>query len=185
MSNPADVVKALEAKMKIALQTLPRVIGNEAVNFSKERFRNQNWWDKAAVPWMKRKAGSKRNKGRAILRDKGALARSPRVVSATPRLVVLGSSLPYAKANNDGFNGTVRVKAHTRSRFSKQRVGSGKFTAAGKERMKTVSTITGTIRVRSHSKKMNLPQRRFMGNSAQLTSRLKRVAAIHILRTIK
>lgn len=180
-----NAVKQLEAKMKSALLSLPHVIGNEAVNFSKERFRNQNWWDRTAVPWIKRKPGAKRNKGRAILRDTGALARSPRVISASPALVKIGSAVRYAKAHNEGYKGTVNVKAHTRNRFKKARVGSGKFTKAGKERMKTISTISGTIRVRAHRKKIDLPARRFMGNSFQLNSRLKRVATIHILRTIK
>lgn len=178
-------MKVLEAKMKKALLTLPKVIGTNAVNFSKERFRAQNWWDTAAVPWAKRNPGAKRNKGRAILRDSGALARSPRIISANLKLVTIGSAVAYAKAHNDGFTGTVRIKAHSRNLFTKQRVGSGKFTKKGKERMKTVRVISGKTQVRSHTRKVKLPARRFMGNSAQLASRLKRVAGIHILRTIK
>jgi phage gpG-like protein len=147
-----------------ATNELPRIIATEAVNFSKERFRAQNWVDFATEPWRPRKTVkgvSRRRSRRAILVDTGRLRRSIRVVSVSSEAVVIGTDVPYAQAHNDGFSGTVKqnVKAH-------QRRGRP---------------------VRAHTRNANIriPRRRFLGQSMVLEAKLNRVANARLIRAIK
>lgn len=141
-------------------QALPSQIAVIAVNFSKERFRQQNWLDEAPEPWKPRKrrreGGEKRSQ--SLLVDTGKLKRSIRKIKATPDLVVVGTDVPYAKIHNDGgkIEQTVQVKKHQRRTHQRTRDG----------RKEIVNEQT----VKTHSRKMNttIPARRFLGDSDAL-----------------
>ena len=83
--------------------------------------------------------------------DSGRLKRSIRVVSSSPERVVVGTDVPYAQIHNDGFEGTVHVKAYMR----KSKKGT-------------------RINVREHDKNMKMPKRQFVGESDELNRRLER-----------
>jgi phage gpG-like protein len=146
-----------------ALDRLPAQLATEAVNFSKDRFREQNWVDNTTDPWKPRKRarGSARRSRGAILIDNGVLRKSIRIVLLTRDYAVIGTDVPYAQAHNDGVRATVNqsVKRHTRN---------------GRE----VEEFTRTVR-------MKLPRRRFLGASAILTAKMKRLATIEIARAIR
>lgn len=190
MPDNTQAIKELERRIKGALTTLPTLVGNEVVNFSKDRFRQQGWLGNTFEPWPARKSHSKwgktpRNKGRAILVDTGRLRRSIRIIRSSWDAVVVGSDVPYAKAHNEGVRlGIIQqVKSHTR-----------KVTKVGivkKASLKTKSNITygrvatgGTIQVKAHKRRINqrIPRRQFLGNSQYLTARLKRTAIAHIMK---
>ncbi|MGQ0737650.1 MAG: phage virion morphogenesis protein [Bacteroidota bacterium] len=162
-------LKIVAVKFRQVWAVLPYQVGVIMVAFTKKRFQEQNWLDNYPVGWQARKPGSKRNKGRAILVDTGRLRRGNRIISTTPNSVTVGNDTPYAAAHNYGFIGTVVVPAHIRKRFNKGKV------ATGKERMKTVKTLTGETQVKEHSKRMNLPRRQFMGESRYLSMQIKRL----------
>lgn len=168
MPNRFDLHRQREVLRK-QLQTLPVKVGDIAVNFFKARFREQGWRNVYLKGWKQRSPKAKRNKGRAILIDSGRLRRSIRIAKINAMEVTIGTDVPYARMHNEGFKGTVQVKAHTRGRFAKRKTGTGKFTKTGKERMKTVTERTGDIPVRAHSRRINMPQRRFIGESKYLT----------------
>lgn len=163
-----------ERHFKKVLQYAPGMLGNDAVNFFLDNFKRQGWLGNSIEPWRKRSPKAKRNRGRAILVDTGRLRRSIRIIQASGGVVRIGSDVPYAKAHNEGFRGVVNVKAHTRNRYGKFKEGSGKFTKKGKERMKSVTRVTGSGQVKAHTRKMNMPKRQFMGNSPYLTRLLQR-----------
>lgn len=165
---------AVESHFKQVLRYAPGMLGNEAVNFFTDSFRSQGWLGNRFEPWKRRRTDGKR-KGRSILVDTGRLRRSIRITSNSSGIVKIGTDVPYAKAHNEGFRGQVTVKAHQRNKYKKNRVGSGKFTKKGKERMKTVSTISGNYEVQSYTRRVNLPERRFMGENPYLTQKLKRI----------
>jgi phage gpG-like protein len=171
-------LRKVEAHFKSILLYAPGILGNEAVNFFIDSFRNQGWLNNRFEPWKKRK--SKIGTGRSILVQTGRLRRGIRITSNSGGKVIIGNDAPYAKAHNDGFRGTVRVVAHERNQYSKSKVGTGKLTKKGKERMKTVSTISNTFVVKAHARRMNMPVRRFMGESQYLTIRLKRILAAEL-----
>lgn len=152
-----------------AIDKLPARIATEAVNFSKDRFREQNWTDHHTQPWKRRKSvknETNRRAGRAILIDTGRLRRSIRKVEANNRRIIIGTDVPYAQAHNDGFRGRIsqRVRAHTR----KTRKGS-------------------TANVKAHSRilNLNIPRRRFIGQSALLDKKLVRLIVLEIKRAAK
>ncbi len=166
MNETRDYILMLDRVSKV-VDKLPARAATEAVNFSKERFRAQNWVDNTTEPWKKRKpvkGESNRRTGRAVLTDTGRLKRSIRKVRVTKTSAVIGTDVPYAKANNDGYRGRVnqRVRAHTRR------------------------TQRGNVNVTAHTrtKNMNLPRRRFIGVSAQLDKQIKRMMLAEISRAI-
>ena len=163
----------VEAHFKQALQYLPGMLGNDAVNFFLDNFKRQGWIGTSIEPWRQRSSKAKRNKGRAILIQSGRLRRSIRITGITGGTVAIGTDVPYARAHNEGFTGIVNVKAHSRNRFTKEKLGSGKFTKSGKERMKTVQRISGSGMVKAHTRKVNIVRRQFMGESPYLTKILQ------------
>ena len=156
-------IAQLEVKFKAAILRLPPVAGAEVVNFALDNFRRQGF---AGQAWKQRKNPTAwgqvpRNNGRALLVDKGDLKRSPRVMRHNHEEVVIGSSVPYAKAQNEGFSGQV------------------------------VQTVTGFQRkngssVKSFSRTINqdIPARPFLANSPVLEERLKRVITEHMVRAM-
>lgn len=181
--NNEEVIKAVEQRVRAAIRTLPRLVGNEAVNFSKDSFRRQGWLGDSFQPWPARKAGGKwgktpRNKGRAILIDTGKMRRATRVISADLQEIKIGNDVPYAQAHNDGVSlrsVTQHVKAHRRKR--KQNNVSG---ARGKK------IASGITFVKSHERKIRvkIPRRRFIGNSPYLNRNISRLIASQINKAI-
>jgi len=171
-----------------ALKSLPRKVGAQAVVFYKRRFIEQAWADNATEPWQKRKPGAKRNTGRGILMDTGRLRRSIRVISTTHNSVTIGTDAPYAKAHNEGFRGSVQVPEHIRNRYQKVKYGTGIYSIKSrKERQRTVKEKVegGEIKVKAHMKRMNLPKRQFMGNSAVLNDQIKRLVLAEINKALR
>lgn len=164
----------IERHFKQVMLYAPAMLGNDAVNFFLDSWKRQGWLGNRMEPWPQRKANNKRSKGRAILVSSGRLRRSIRITSINNGIVTIGTDVPYAKVHNEGFRGVVSVKAHSRNKYIKENIGSGKFTKTGKERMKTVSRISGSGMVKAHSRRMNIVRRQFMGNSPYLTKPLER-----------
>lgn len=147
-----------------AMRGIPQLVATEAVNFSKERFVQQNWVDATTEPWRKRKV-KRRSKTRergAVLVSSGRLKRSIRKVLVASDMVIIGSDVPYAQIHNDGFRGRETVKAHKR----KSRKGR-------------------STEVKSFTRSMNMPRRRFIGQSAVLNTRIERVCTASIMKAIK
>lgn len=147
---------------------LPEVMATTAVNYFKDSFRRQGWRDKGLKKWKPRKDGSR--PGGAILVKRGHLRNSIRRLLATWPRTEVGTNLPYAAAHNEGFTGTVNVRAHTRRTSTRVRE---KYTArSGKERTRTVKHYKSSYPVRAHTRKMDLEQRQFMGDSDMLSRKL-------------
>lgn len=162
----------------------PGLLGNHAVNFFLDRFKQQAWLGNTLQPWRARRKGAKRP-GRAILIDSGRLRRSIRITQITNGIVKIGTDVPYAKAHNNGFKGIVNVPAHTRNKYTKERLGTGRFTKTGKERTRLVIRAAGATTVKAHTKRVNLPARKFMGNSPYLTTQLKRILQAELMKGLR
>lgn len=151
-------------------------MGNEAVNFSLDRFKNQNWIGDTTEPWAPRATQNKKNAGRAILVQTGRLRRGTRVVSIGENKVVIGNDVPYARIHNYGGKITRHARSETflRNRITRG-VRKGKFkkgTTAGKGFSFKAGVIT-------------MPRRQFLGRSQFLVIRLKRVGQSQILKALK
>lgn len=147
------------ASMQKAFRAMPRVVGNTAVNFYKDRFRRGGWQDVRFQPWTPRKRHHKRK--RALLVRTGRLRRSIRIVRISSDSVVVGTDVPYARIHNEGgrISTTQNVRAHLRR---------------GRP-------------VRAHSRRVNatIPQRQFIGASRLLTRRLVAVLNEMLARSMK
>ncbi len=148
-----------------AINALPNRVATLAVNFSKQRFVQQNWHDTTPEPWKprstKRRGGEKRQNG-AILVDSGRLKRSIRVISANSERVVIGTDVPYAEMHNEGFDGQVSVRQHSR-RSRKGRAYT----------------------VRAHTRRVHMPQRRFLGESQELANQLEEMITNELKKAIE
>ena len=142
---------------------LPNVLGTVAMNYFKDSFRRGGWRDRNLTAWAPRKAKGKRDRGRAILVQSGRLRNSIRIMSATFQRTEVGTTVPYADAHNSGVNKVVSVKSYKRGSYS--RVKETYQTRKGKTRNRTMLRKESETTVRAHSRKMNLPQRQFMGDS--------------------
>ena len=137
---------------------MPGIVGVEAVNHFKATFRDGGFTDTGFVKWPDRKAG-KDNEGRAILVKTGRLRRAIRILYQSNNRVMVGVSpdeVPYAAAHNNGFKGTVNVKAYMRRNRRGDTRGS-----------------KGVAGVRAHTMRMNLPQRQFIGESKVLNAKIE------------
>lgn len=169
-----EFVKLLDALAE-CIGDLPRMVGMEAVNFSKERFVQQNWHDTAPIPWPLRRhlrrGGKKRQKG-AVLVDSGRLKRSIRIVSVSPNAVVIGTDVPYAQMHNDGFKGEENVKAY-RQRVKAHRRKITVKTKKGGTKKKVVQVKEHTRKIAAHQREVDMPRRQFLGKSAELNRRIE------------
>jgi phage gpG-like protein len=183
----SDFLRTLDNLSK-TFNKLPAKMGAEAVLFSKERFRQQNWVDDSTKQWKldKKNVRSRKTRKRGILIKSGRLMRSVRKIHVSRNTIVIGTDVPYAKAHNEGFKGKVKVKAHTRGKYQKEKEGTGVYsTRTRKERSRTVTKKTGKVKVKAHTKTLKIRQNQFLGNSAQLAKRIERLAQAEINRALK
>lgn len=164
-----DFINKLNAVQK-AVKRLPKIVGNEAVRFSKERFQQTNWIGDSTENWKKRKPSwnteSKKRSQRNVLTDTGRLRRSIRVVSENSEKVVIGTDVPYASIHNTGgrYTANQRVRSHKR-----------------KEHRRGLSTVRATtVKGYSRTLHINMPKRQFIGNSSYLTKRMIRIASAEL-----
>lgn len=142
--------------------TLQRELINEAgyraVRFSKQRFIQKNWVNTTPQPWKPRKR--KAPGSLMVGPGSGRLKKSIRVISKTATSVKIGTDVPYARIHNEGgiVKETVQVKAHSRKRSARQ------------------NRSTGEIKVKAHSRQMNvrIPQRQFIGESQALLNKIEK-----------
>lgn len=84
---------------------LPRVVANTALNHFLEGFRKGGGQTDAGK-WRERKRTARRNVGRAILVDTGALRRDIQIRLTAFRKIVIGTSrIIYARRHNEGLSG--------------------------------------------------------------------------------
>ncbi len=174
---------------------IPNLVATVAVNFSKERFKAQNWVDSNTKPWRRRKTQTwrgktPRNNGRAVLVDTGRLRRSIRKIKVDSESVIIGTDVEYARAHNEGFNGTITqtVKSHSRNKYGKAKQGTGVFSVKSrKERTRTVKTVEKTSIVRTHTRtiKQRIPQRQFIGESQVMNWQIERAVTAAYIKALK
>ena len=148
-----------------AINAMPARVGTCAVNFSKQRFVQQNWHDTTPEPWKPRsrtRRGGERRQSGAILVDSGRLKRSIRVVSADSNRVIIDTDVPYAEIHNEGLDGEVSVRKHSR-RSRKGRLHI----------------------VKAHKRRVHMPQRRFLGESQALATQLEELMIKEIKNAIE
>jgi hypothetical protein len=134
----------------------PGMVIRKTLRFIDGNFRAHGWQGQTFQPWKEI-----RRKG-AILVKTGALRRGMNYSNLSKGTVRFYNNMPYSGAHNRGFKGTVNVRAHTRSVYTKAKVTAvNEFTRSGKHRQRTVTTKTGERQVAAHTRKMNVTKRQF------------------------
>ena len=93
----------LEKRIRKAMKSLPKLVAEEAAEYSRRRFAEKNFDGK---PWKPLSPHYHPTRGTLLVRS-GALLNSVRVVSTSQEKVVIGagnSKVKYAKAHNEGFS---------------------------------------------------------------------------------
>lgn len=168
-----DFIQKIDA-LANAYKKLPTEIATIAVNFSKERFREQNWWNTSKTQWKARKINRKgsKKKSQTLLVDTGRLKRSIRKISANENQIIIGSDVPYAQIHNDGgtIRETVTVKSYNKKAYNRK---AHTRTVRGRKQNVKAGTIK-SHNVNSHTRNMNvtIPARPFIGQSAELEKRI-------------
>ena len=175
MANEQQVFNRLKSKLQNAVSSLPKVFGNEAVNFFTDSFNKQGWEDRSLSPWVPRKK-TKKGTGRAILVETGKMRRAIKIGSTGPTRVTIVNDDPKARIHNNGGKIVQQPRSETfqRNRFKK---GSKK----GKFKKGTSAGRGFTFKART----INIPQRKFMGHSYALVQRLREVGKIVIAKAMK
>lgn len=159
-----------------AIRSIPQKAAVIAVNFSKDRFVKKNWVDTTEQPWEK----TKKRKGSTLIKS-GRLKRSIRKVHVGADYAIIGTDVPYARAHNDGetIEGTEQVRSHQRR--THKRKG---YTRAGK-RIKAGAVRAHTVKSHKRKYKRIFIQRKFIGQSHQLTNQLTDMIQTEIQKAIQ
>lgn len=187
MNNKVDIsdfTRKLDSLLK-TYQRLPNEIATIAVNFTKERFRDQAWLDETKHKWKPRKRERSGRRSQTLLVDKGRLKRSIRKIKATTEQVIIGTDVPYAEIQNEGgeIKKTVNVKSHAIKSHRRKAYIRNRNGRAEQIKAQTIKTYT----VKAHTRKMNLkiPSRRFIGNSYTLGRRIELHTTARFVRALK
>jgi hypothetical protein len=81
----------------------------------------------------------------------------------------------------------VSVKAHTRKKNESQKIYSTEVfnVKSRKGKSRTLKVQVGEIAVKAHTKKMRMPKRQFMGDSAVLRRNIERMIKYEINKIVK
>jgi phage gpG-like protein len=141
---------------------LMRSIAAMALTFFKSSFVNQGFTDDSLQKWDGRKGGP-RNKGRAVLVDRGILKRGIRVKGVTGSNATIGvdSAIKYATIHNQG--GTIPITPKMRRFF-----WAMYFKFGGKLKTPPEAAIYWRNLALSSNTEITIPKRQFIGDSQTL-----------------
>jgi phage gpG-like protein len=165
MDNNRSYIRLFE-DVENALQTIPNRVATLAVNFTKERFREKNWFDETAEAWPK----TSKRKGSTLIAS-GRLRNSIRKISIMPDSITIGTDVPYAQIQNEGgeISGTETVKQHrVKSHYRRSHMRKGK-------RIKRQLVKAHTVRAYSRRYNRKYPKRQFIGQSQELLRRVDKL----------
>lgn len=180
--TPEEFPKVLITKAKeiesYANNRFPTVAGNIALRFINGNFRAGGFQGQSFERWKK----SNKKSGTSLV-DKGAL-RAANYYTTQPGQTTLKNNMPYAEVHNEGFEGTVKVKAHIRHKHRGDVLKQKYTNKKGKTATRTIKLTVGE-NVKSHSRKMKIPKRQFMPTHENDSPVLNNAVQREVARDIK
>lgn len=174
-----DIRQYEEAVKRIAkaCELIPTRAATVAVNFTKERFRQQNWLDDTPKAWDKRKRKKRETKAdkRAVLVKSGRLLRSWRKITANSTRAVIGTDVPYARVHNEGgkVQAVAQIGSYNKRGYSRKRKG------------RTENVQAHTVKAHRRNINFQMPKRQFVGQSATLNNRINDLINNDLLKAIQ
>ena len=142
-----EIDKLLENQMEEIMRGTAEIVAETSVEYFQNTFRTKKFdGNPWAPPRVPKRSGS-------LLVQSGALLNSIRPVLVSPERIVIAAGnekVDYAQVHNEGFTGTVTVPAHIRH------------------------TRRGDQVVRQHTRRVNIPQRQFIGAARELETELQK-----------
>ncbi len=162
--------------------TLPKKLGNAAINHFKDNWRKQGFDDSTVNPWKRRKGN--KDPGRAILVKTGRLRRSFAMSVLNAQRIIVTNDTPYGVYHNYGYS--ANMEASTRASFFKTKIKGDGFLKMGKNGKYKMSYKTKTVELRGADRNIGahtrvMPQRKFMGRSRNLDEK----SGVLIMRMMK
>ena len=178
------VARAKDDIIKEVRDRLPRKVGVVAVNHFKQNFRDGGWLDGGLHPWKRTRRQDSHSPDAKYgpLTSRRRHLMSSIQASSSPGQVTIENPVPYAAIHNDGGDITTHPTVTDRMRryawhmvYSLAGIkGKGKLPKelpAEAEKWKGLAlTRKRNITVHAH-----IPQRQFMGNSAELREKVNRI----------
>lgn len=178
------VAKAKDDIIKEVHDRLPRKVGVVAVNHFKQNFRDGGWLDNGLHPWKRtrrQEGNGKDAKYSPLTSRRNHMMRSIQA-STSPGQVTIEDPVPYAAIHNDGGDITTHPTVTERMRryawhmvYSLAGIkGKGKLP---KELPKEAEKWKGLALTRKSSITVHahIPQRQFMGDSAELRVKVNKL----------
>ena len=178
------VAKAKDDIIKEVHDRLPRKVGVVAVNHFKQNFRDGGWLDNGLHPWKRtrrQEGNGKDAKYSPLTSRRNHMMRSIQA-STSPGQVTIEDPVPYAAIHNDGGDITTHPTVTQRMRkyawhmvYSLAGIkGKGKLP---KELPKEAEKWKGLALTRKSSITVHahIPQRQFMGDSAELRVKVNKL----------
>lgn len=167
--NPTQLARRLEKirrDMLIYKEQWPRTTGKIALDWVHENFDKESYRHNVMIPWKKLK---KSKDGKKLIRS-GKLKASIKMRAFKAHFKIYTFN-KYARVHNDGFKGTVQVRAHQRRKKLSGTIGDGISYGANssirsRKRLKD-KAVYQTSEVQAHKRKMNVPRRQFMPSAAR------------------
>lgn len=165
--------KVVIANLQRAKAEVPKLVANDTKNFFVGQFNKESWDGEQWEEVERRKAGANVPESRKtahILVKSGRLRRA--LINSLKeanwdQIVFKITDVPYAKVHNNGFNGTVNVKAHVRA------------DSKGDIYKKKKRVAIGVSFAQAHTRQMNIPKRQFMGDAKELrVIQMKRIKSM-------
>lgn len=177
LKSSGDFLRKMDA-LSGAVDKYPKRAGVMAVNFSKERFRAQNWIDNHTEPWKRRQL---RPGGRGTLIKSGSLKRRTRIVRSNSKNTIIGNDHPAAEAHNEGAKIMVTDKM--------RRMWWAKYYELAPEKGSKKKPKPEALYYRNlaltKKKFITIPRRQFMGESAYLSRQIERQMAADFNKALK
>ncbi len=162
MSRSRFIIEDLEV-LKRNIAQLPRILGNETVDFFKENIDKQT--DIHGKPYEGRRFTTAKQAPKKILKDRHNLYDSIKILSITPNEIIVGindDEVPYAEAHNEGA--TIEITDKMRKYFWAMH-----YKLKGSK--EDESNFYKNLALKKTA--IKIPQRQFMGDSPELDKRLE------------
>lgn len=174
------IIRVKENIQKVVCDELPRKVGTVAVNHFKQNFRDGGWLDNGLRPWKRTRRQDGKGtdaKNSPLTSGRNHLMKSIQARTA-PGEVTIENPVPYAAIHNDGgdIHPTVTPKMRKyawRKVYSLAGVkNKGKLP---KDLPEEAEKWKGLALTKKKSLKIHIPQRQFMGDSAELRVKVGKI----------
>lgn len=156
--SPEDFEVLLKTKAReieqYAMLKFSSTAGNIALRFIDGNFRAQGFQGSTFKKWKKSS-----DNGTTLVKS-GAL-RAASYYTSQPGQATILNHMAYAKVHNEGFKGTVSVKAHTRHVHRGDVLRESYTNKKGKSATRTIK-LQVKEQVKAHTREVDIPQRQFM-----------------------